>query len=477
VVIIPRREVRGFIWIPRDLTTAWDILIDGVSVKADVVDASFTHGIIGVESPCEVQLIDDGSRTYTGGEVIELKIDFTDGTTSKWKGKLEQPKKSFSSAYMLKLKGSHHQAELLDIMVNKSYSGTSTDDAVLKDLISTYLIGYTSTNVASATTSGTYSWNEKPFYDCIIDICNNAGFYCYVDSDKDFHFFERGSIENEDEAIVWNDNLLDLSDGFGTDETEIRNKIKVYGEDDAGLPVIYTSEDESSQDSHGVKEKVIKDTSIKNSSQASTVGDAEKANLSESDEAGTATTLIMPLLSPGDKIWITNPEQKIHGQYNIIQFTHTLPVEQTSVVVANDKSIPSILKERKQAEQRQESLTNPYGMKSSYNLGFSNTDDIDSSLSSNVSISDGYLVMTSAGESIMISNVRNESADRTYFHLKVVGDYLTGVTYYVSIDNGSTFNSISLETETLLTAGSQIRIRVVLTNVETKIKGIALLMR
>ena len=116
-------------------------------------------------------------------------------------------------------------------------------------------------------------------------------------------------------------------------------------------------------------------------------------------------------------------------------------------------------------------------MKSSYNLGFSNTDDIDSSLSSNVSISDGYLVMTSAGESIMISNVRNESADRTYFHLKVVGDYLTGVTYYVSIDNGSTFNSISLETETLLTAGSQIRIRVVLTNVETKIKGIALLMR
>jgi hypothetical protein len=471
---LPSREYQGWIFIPKDLVDDYTIYLDGVDVTADVISSEWTKGLFGYESKCELELIDDGnySNSITGGETIELKF----GSTSRWKGQVDKPKKRFGQTYTLGVTGSHFQNNLLNIMVTESYDGTMTDDAILKDLVSIYLTGYTTTNVAVSTNSSTINWDEKPLFDCILDLCTNSDFDCYLDEAKDFHFFEKESIENTDDAIIWDDNWLSASDGFGTDENDIRNVVRVYGEDEAGLPVIYETSDSTSETASGTREKVIKDSNIKNYTHAKQVGDATLAQNKDKEEKGEMDSLLIDTIQPGQLLWISHPIQHIHGQYRVVKYTHKLPILQTTTVISNETKIPTIFKDRKAAEQRQEGLTNPYGMISSFNCSFLNLNGVDTTLSSNIGITDGSLYMTLAN-GVMITNNKTESSNRTYFQLKVNGDVLAGNTYEVSTDGGSTFTAINLETETLLTAGTSIRIKITLTDANTRISGICLLMR
>ena len=62
----------------------------------------------------------------------------------------------------------------------------------------------------------------------------------YVDDDLVIQFFDKGSIVNENEALVWNDTLIS-TEGLGTQTLTKKDKIIVYGDDGEGLPVISVS--------------------------------------------------------------------------------------------------------------------------------------------------------------------------------------------------------------------------------------------
>lgn len=481
---MPRREERGFIWIPREKNTKYSIEIDGVDVTTDVISSEWTRSIIGLESPCKLTLIDtDGfyADTYVGGEVVELLLDFSDGTTSQWKGKLERPKKKFGTAYTIEVVGSHYQSNLLDITVTEQYDGVLTDDEIFKDLVDKYLTGYTYTNVSAGTITPTVRWDNKPLWDCIVDLCDLSVRDASLDSDKDFHYFDKESIENTTDAIVWGDNLLEI-ENLGVDTIDVRNRVIVYGEDDTGLPIVYQTPDTNataSQALFNLKEKVIKDNSIKTYEQAKETGDSELEAQKNTSEKGEIKSLILPDLNPGDMLWVTNPVQKVNGKYRIVKYTHFLPIEQTKVIISKEKTIPQIFKDRKKAELQLQKITNPYKMTDSYNFTFDNFNQIDQSLSVNTTVFEGYLKIIEGGGTTgtMVSSLRTALSDITYVQLKVVGDVLSSTKYYISTDNGDTYNSVELETEISVPAGTTLRVKVELNSILTLIDSLVVLYR
>ena len=477
---MPRRRERGFIWIPRDKSTKYTIYIDSVDVTDDVIESEWARAIIGLECPCKLTLIDangDYAALYTGGETVELLLDFSDGTTSQWKGTLEQPNKQMGNTYTLELIGSHYQSDLLDITVTASYDGTKTADEVYKELVDEYLTGHTYTGVLPSTTLITKNWDNKPLWDCILDLCNLAKYDARVDSDKDHSFFTRESIVNETDAIVWNDTMISLK-GLGPDTVDVKNRIIVYGEDDTGLPIVYIANDTTSQATHGIKEKVIKDTSINTYEEAKELGDAELLEQKNTSQKGEAESIILPDINPGEMVYVIDPVQHVHDTFRIVKYTHKLPMEFTDVIIAKDKTIPTIFKERTKKEGQLQKITNPYKMTNSYNFTFDDGSNIDTTVSGDVDVIGGSLYLlpgNSTGN--MISTLRNHSTDINYVQAKVIGDALAGTIYYASTDNGETYKQITLEEDIAVEPGTQLRVKIELNSTDTRVHSFALLYR
>lgn len=472
---MPDQKTEFKIWLPRVRTTFYSVEIDGVDVTTEILSAEFVSGIIGIDTSCKVTLIDpDGTyaRLYTGNETIEYFADFLDGTRSNWKGTLEMPKRQFGDNYTLELIGSHYQSKILDVTVTEEYNGEASCDEILINLINTYLPGYTYTNVASSSVNPTIKWSNKPLGDCIIDLCDQAGFDAYIDSDKDFHFFEKESIENTNDAIVWNDNLLNIV-SFGADNLDIRNRIIVYGEDETGLPIVYQADDTASQSTNGIKEKIVKDSSIRKYDAAKELGDALLATEKSKANKGELRCLLMPYLKPGDMTWFSHPVQDIHGTYRVVKYISKIPDEITNVIISKDENIPTIFKDRKNAELASENLTNPYKMTGSLNLTFDDDSEYDSSASSGITVTEGNLRTDGGAAGTMVSNRRTETSDITNVHLKAVGDAVAGTLVYVSTSDGGSWELVSLDSNiSLASPGRILRIKIVLASADTRIDSI-----
>lgn len=460
------------IWLPRTRTLVYSVEIDGTDVTTEILSAEFTRGILGIGCPCKVTLVDpdgDYAKLYTGGEVIEFKCDLTTGATSQWKGKLERPQRQSGDNYTIELIGSHYQSDLLDITVTEEYDEDTPISDIFKELVDGYLTGFTYTNVGTETTTPKIKWNNKPLYDCILDLCTIANYDCYVDSDKDFHFFEKESNVNQNEAIIWNDNLREMV-SFGADNLDVRNRIIVYGEDESGLPIVYQTDDSTSQSTYGVKEKIVKDSSVRSYEQAKSLGDAMLANEKEKESGGEFRILLASYLNPGDMVWIAQPVLDISGTYRVVQFTSKIPMEETTVIISKEKTIPGLFKERKVAELGSENLTNPYKMTGSLNLTFDAVSDYDNLASSNIEISEGNLKTISGAAGSMVSQRRSSDTTITSVHLKIKGDALSGTVYKISTDDGGIWETVKLEEKVnLVHTGDKLRLKIELNSADTRI--------
>lgn len=478
---MPRIRRPMFIWVPRKETINYKIEIDGTDETSNIVEAGFTNAIIGEESNFKIRLDNNNDRftsLYSGHETVDFYLDFTDGTSKRFRGRIENIKKGFGTrGSIILLEGTNrYHSELLDITVTEEYSGTSGDN-ILKSLIDKYLTGFTSSNVTTTTFTPNFKWENVPFYDAVVAICNACSFDCYVDTDGDFHFFKRESIENTEEAIVQGDNLI-TTDGLLDDLVSIKNEVLVTSEDSEGNPILWTAFDSASQSLYGLKELIIKDTNISNEDQAKELADF---NLKDAPETrGKATSFFLPSLMPGDFVWIVNPANGIHSQYRIVKFTHKLFNMTTSSVIAKSKDLPTFLKERKQAEAGLENLKNPFKMKYSYNFGFDNLNNIDTDASSNIEVLDSNLKIISGTSGVMISDIKLIPSTVTEAHLLVKGETLDGTIYEVNADGGDIYETISKDGRIDLSSkrqGTKLKIKVTINSASTRIASLALLVK
>ena len=383
---MPTMSSEAPIFIPRRFTPERTITIAGRDITDDIIYGICRIPVTENLGDFEITLENStAAYNYTGDEEIIISLDYTNGTTQQFKGQIEKANAiedlNAQFPFVFKATGRIQEGELLDILVTKSYTNTEVS-AILTNLISTFLTGYTSTNVevTSPAINTNITFVDKPFWYCVQDLCDIADADCYVDVDKDFRFFKKNSKQITNEFVSSAQNLL-IMEGLGDNIIDIKNRVRVYGEDLAGNPVIYQTDDTSSQNEFGVKSITVTDTNIKNETDAQKRAEGEIAISKLKKLKGFVKTLGMINATPGGVIWISVPEQSIHNKYKITEIIHEFgftieSVWETTLEVETLSKDPNILLRDlvKNIEGKdQPKIFNRENMKFSYNLDFSDS--------------------------------------------------------------------------------------------------------
>lgn len=463
---------------PREKALASDIKVNSESVRTNTISAEFTKAVCPEIGVFKIKLINSDqyySSRYSLGQVVEFYSDFTDGTTLRFYGIIDKLYDHYDSGmgYILDISGVHLTYELLDILVTKSYS-SSTINQIIIDFINNNLTDYTLNFISTNTSTPKINWEEKSIWDCLSELAKLADAECYVSDTKVINFFDKGSILNTSEAIVWNDTMIEIQ-GLGTQNITTKNKIKVYGEDTDGLPVISQSIDTDSQTEYGNKELAVFDTSIQTTTQAKELGDAEIVNKSNPEDEGESTSLLLPSLNPGDKIYITDPVMKINGQYRVYKFTHIFPDEKTKCTFAKERKLSQILKSRANAELALQKIVNPFQMIGSINFPFNDSSGIATS-DTNIQVTDGKVLLSSGTQGVLTTEVTTLTTNITTVQLRVIGTKTVPTTFQLSTDGGGTYQTITPEVETTLTVpGNLIVLKITIQDASTELDSIAVL--
>lgn len=448
--MLTRRTKKGFIWIPRPFTPEF-------MVKQEIIKNSTTYNVVTkmryleFNKPTQHEIgkfkiiIDNNAGTYTnlfeGGETAKFYLDMSSGTTKEFEGYIEDVNNTFTDrGYELEISGSQMAGKLLDITVTASFTDEAIED-ILEEIVADFAPSDFSYDKATypCSTKATINWSHKPFWECFNDLCKLAGYDGYVDNDEDedntydFHFFEENSLECTLDAVVFKDNVIDI-EGLRKDTIDVKNKIIVYGLD--GL-IVYTAEDASSISSYGIKEKIIRDDNITTDAEAKERANAELELEKEKKLKGRTKTWGMVYLNQGEKIWITIPPQKIHGQYKILNYKQKIDrdfIFTTEVDVQKPiKGIPHFFKERLKTELAHEKIENPNLMKFSYNFTFNDDTNCNHS---NTETGDGKLrLMSGQTSGTMTSDACIATDNITQIEIRAEGKDLRGSTFDISVDN------------------------------------------
>ncbi len=477
---MPRRRKPGFIPIEPNRTTIWTCTIAGTDITDFILAGSFPHGLITEELICEIEL-DNSGEDFTGlfkaRDIIQFKMDFLDGSTVQFEGEVEEVKARIEGGFFkLGIKGGHFTAQCLDVMVTAEFTAAQISD-IKKTIIADHLSGFTTTNIETNTTLIDIKFVNKPLLDCLIELDRQGDEDTYIDFDKDFHSFKKGSKENRNYHFTDETGSLISLRGLGTDSAEVRNKITVYGGTE-DVPIIHTSEDSTSETTFRTKEKVITDTSIVDEDIAKATGDAETALLKDPLNQGSADSLFWTGMSPGDKAYVISNPQKIHDLFRIVKFAYKVPGETMEVFFNQERSIPKLFKDRIKKDLAQETIVNPFKMTRSYTFNFNDESKTDSVSSSNLVFEDGIIRKASGAETgIMISNEKTSDVTASSMSLKVKGENLDGASYLFQADSQGEFQTISPNalSETKVTdTGKEIKLRINITSDNTRIDSAGL---
>lgn len=461
---MPRTSNQIFIWIPQKYTSLYNILVDGTDHRENTIKASFSKAVAPEVGTFKIVLDNNNgefNNRYFGGEEVEFQYDFGGGTTRRFLGVIEELRDSFGAGgSQMEVIGSHVTGELLDRTVIASYDGSITADAVIKDLIDRFSpSGFTSTNVNSSSVSPAVNFNGVPLWKALSEITKIANFHLYVDDSKDLHFFEKGSVLNDDEAVIFGDTLIVLN-GLGKDTLDIRNKIQVYG-DDGGLPIVYTASDVSSTTNFGLKESVIQGKDIKSDEVAKSIGDAQLAAKKENADVGSGRSWMLKSLNPGDNVYISSTPHNILGRFPFVKFTHIIPEEFTDFEIEDTRSLDKLFRARIEKDIALEEVTNPFNLEQSFHFSFDDNNKFDPSTGSNVGVANGKLILTSGSDGTFISKAKTASEDIEKVHVKALGEDLGSATFAVSADNGNNWQDVVLnELTTVINKGKSLRLRV-----------------
>jgi len=478
------KRVRPFVWIPPVHHPVWKVTIERSDGTVDDVTDFIWEGEVTDAVTEEIGSfsfrIDNSTGQWTnvwsGNEIVRFYADYaTEATTLRFRGRIEKVKYKNNDIVVT---GRSEALKLLNITVTKSYTDTETSQ-ILKNLFDTYATEFTYNNVNTSTTSITVNWYQKPFWDCVKELCKAAGFDCYIDANLDCHYFAEKSVKNYQEAMVHDQNILDIGE-FAEDLAQIRNRVIVYGAEVEGVPIIYTAEDTDSQSRYGIKEEIISDSNITTIEAARDRAEAELALLKNPPIVGEITSIGLPTLAPGQCIRISAPDSGIQpGWYKIIKFTHKVSTEDvmltTALVEKEAPKIPKLFKQRIEAEQKLADMPNPYELRYSYIIDFNSS----VGTHSGTEIVNGVLRLKSGSTTgTWISPAYTHSSDITQVQLKASGSGLAGVVFWVSADNGIHWDAVSKDmVHTVSSSGNKLRIKIQINSSTTEIDSVGVLFK
>ena len=468
-----------YIPIPKIRNTHCKVEIGGVDVTSRVIDSSWilpcTNGI----GTFEIKISNSKgqfSGSYNVGDEVKFYADNSDATTLQFLGRIDYIKDDISDqGQYLNIDGRHKAFLLNEYLVCYSAIniGTSTIlKAIVDKLPESY--GFTYSNVQAESTLMNVEWNYKPFWDCILDLCNFSGHDCYVDNDLDFNYFLENSIENNNDAVVEGDNFIKSND-FGTNDYYEKTRVVAMGQDSGGLPIIYTSIVSTEGDEK--REVFIKDNSANTLEKVKDIADAKLTEVTNRNPQAIINSFGLESIKPGENIWIIVPRQKIAGQYKIVQIKHLFGKKsggwRTEIMTEEEEEgISSKIQSLAKTSQQRMESDNINKFNYSYNFNF----DTDSGEHNGTEIKLSVLKTDGSATGTWISPIKeNDTAPET-FELRTKGETLTGVSFWVSFNGGAIWqNAVPSRLYSVSHIGQDLSIKVIFNSADAQVDSIALL--
>jgi len=470
-----------FAWIPPDTQTAYKITVeysDGTIEDLTDVAIPFMFEDFVTESVGSFELnIDDPNEEYVtkfvGNEIVRYYKDYSDeATTLRFRGRVEKPSKRGN---ILNIKGRGEGKAMLDITVTKQFTDTECS-IILSSIFGSYLPQFTLTNVTTSDTTLTVNWYQKPFFECVRDLCIATGFECYIDPTLDVHFFLSGSVNNETDAIVDDYNLLEVGD-FTPDLQQIKNRVIVYGATQQGIQVIYTAEDTESIALYGVKEYIYNDENITDTTQAQEVAEFLLAELKDPPEVGEVRGVMLATIQAGENIRLSSQSDGIYPAYYLSKGWKdefgSDSYDTTIYINKEPRKVSHILRDRVANEnRRQDTSSNPEEMRFSYPFLFKTS----TGSHTNTEITQGILKPTSTTGTWVSENLVLDS-NITEAYLILNGEVLTDVRVSVSGNTGLTYDILTNRTKLTLTksVGKNIRVKVEFLSANPQVSSMSVL--
>lgn len=475
--------------IPKSRNTHCKVTINDVDVTGRIIDSLWispcTKGV-GTFTMKISNSFGQLSGSYNPGDQVKFYADNADASTLQFWGRIDYTKDDLTSnGQYLNIEGRHRSFQLNEFVVCHStrnpLTGTETPTAtsqILLDIIALLpaSYGFTSTNVQTDTTLMNVEWNYKLIWDCITELCNAAGFDCYVDNDLDFHYFSANSIENNSDAVVEGDNYIQGIDA-GTNDLYSKTRVMAIGRDDEGMPLIYTA---ISPTEDIIRETYVSDLSANTYNKVKDIATANLAYLSGFMPQSKVKSFGLETVKPGDNIWFIMPRQKIAGQYKIVQINHLFGQKpggwRTEVVTeVQEPGLHINIKNLRQTQQIPDA-SNQNKLNYSYNFDF-NTDvgeHTGTIIEGSVLKSDGTIPAT------WISPARNLDKSVSFVELRIKGTSLqegVNLAIYVTLD-GITYypimSNLKYSVSGVLT-GKKLRVKVTFVSTSPQIDSLALL--
>ena len=392
---MPEITSSGFIWLPSTTQPIYRITVEEngieINLTSQAIFIEIEDGINELIGRFSFELWNFNNQytdRFNGMEIVRFYADRgSSATTLRFRGRIE---KLSYQRNKIRTTGRSEALNFMNQTVTQSFTNQECS-SILKSLINTYRpdTSFTTTNINASTTNLTINWRQKPFWDVLQDLTTASGFDAYLDSSKDFHFFRKGSIDNDNEAIIHNQNLIEVRD-FADDINLVKNRIIVYGAEIDGIQILYTAENASSQNLFGLREEIISDSNITDFQQAKEL--AEFKLSSEPSQVGEVKGVFIPTIQPGEKIRISSPMDTIQpALYNIVSYKHEVGDGRFFTTVRMTKEPRGIVHVMKKmiedTSKQKETSSNPFEMRFSFNSFF----DSDIGTHSGTEITNGVL--------------------------------------------------------------------------------------
>ena len=167
-------------------------------------------------------------NTFDINDEVEIRVGSVDPpTTLIFKGVIEDIQhQAHHLKEMVSITGRDYMVRLMDETVEPSVYNNLEAGSIVKSLIANYTQDITTTNVNTTSKTITHiTFNHTPVFDAIKKLADLAGYFFYVDTDKDLNFKESGSNESNLTLNNTNTHSLDIRHS----DYDLANKVWVYG--------------------------------------------------------------------------------------------------------------------------------------------------------------------------------------------------------------------------------------------------------
>lgn len=469
------KRTRMFIPIPKIRDTHVKIEIDGNDLTNRVKESSFDYPVTRGIGTFSMVLSNAGGQItgLSSGSVVKFYADNKDGTTEQFRGRIDHIKDNITKkGQVLEIKGRHVAYLLTEFTICYTTTGEKTSQ-ILKDIIDKLPDSYefTKNNISTTTDSMDVKWDYKPFWDCVLEISKFAEHDCYVDHDLDFHYFPENSIENDKDAIVEGDNLID-SKGWGINDYYEKTRVTVIGQGEEGLPIIYTAVIDNEIE---IREKFIRDSSANTETKVKNLAESKLLEITNYTPQAIIKSFGLETIKPGDNIWILIPRQKVFGQYKIVKiiqkFGSNIGGWRTDLLMEKEaEEIYQVIESIDKKSDRLINVENVNKFEYSWNFEFNN----DTGIHLTTKITEGVLKTDGSSGGTWISDLKALSEDISMIEFRVKGEKILGTDFFISADNGAIYNKITSKTSKTI-SGRNLRIKVKLNSESTQIYSMVLL--